>query len=147
LIDRRAFLVQGGVLAVAGAAWRWHAAAGTAPAFDAPTVAVVDRDVAGSNAFAAAARARGVRVLEFSADVASLWMQELEPRLRVGPVVIEGYTRAATQFCLEFLARDYGARTVHHAEAGAAVSWLLSSSPARRAALAPISARGSESHA
>ena len=118
-----------------------------APALDAAAVAVVDRDVAGAEAFAAAARARGVRVLEFSADVAALWMRDLEPSLRAGATVIEGHTSAATQFCLDFLARDYGARTVHRAEQAAAVTWVLSSSPARRAALAPIESRGSSSHA
>jgi hypothetical protein len=148
LIDRRSFVRHGVALAAAGAAWRWpEAAAATAPAPDAALIAIVDRSSSGCEAFAAAARARGVRVLEFSADVAALWMRELEPRLRSGPVVIEGHTSAPTQFCLEFLARDYGARLVHRAEAATAVTWTLSSSPARRAALAPLSSRGSEFHA
>jgi hypothetical protein len=154
LLDRRSFVRQGVALAAAGAAWRWPAAAdlaaaplAAAPGLDAARFAVVDRDASGCEAFAAAARARGVRVLEFSADVAALWMRELEPRLRLGSLVIEGHTSAATQFCLELLARDYGARLVHRAEAGAAVTWALSSSPARRAALAPIEANGSQSHA
>jgi hypothetical protein len=147
LIDRRAFVRHGVALAAAGAAWRWPLAAATARAVDAARIAIVDRDCDGSAAFAAAARATGIRVLEFSADAAALWMRELEPRLRRGPVVIAGYTRAATQFCVDFLARDYGARTVHRAEADAAVTWVLSSSPARRAALAPIDHRGSRSHA
>jgi hypothetical protein len=145
LIDRRDFVRRAVALAAAGAAWRWQAAA--APVPKAALIAVVDRDSSGCEAFAAAARARGIRVFEFSADVAALWMRELEPRLRAGPVVIEGQTSAPTQFCLEFLARDYGARLVRRAEADAVVTWTLSSSPARRAALAPIQSCGSESHA
>ena len=140
-------MCHGVALAAAGAAWRWHAAAATAPVPEVAPIAVVDRTSSGCEAFAAAARARDVRVLEFSADVAALWMRELEPRLRLGSVVIEGHTSAATQFCLELLARDYGARLTHRAEAAAAVTWTLSSSPARRAALAPIQSRGSPSHA
>jgi hypothetical protein len=147
VIDRRIFMRQGIELAAAGAAWRWVATASAAPAFDAPIVAVLDRDVESGEAFVAAARARGVRVLEFTSDVAALWMSELAPRLRAGPVVIEGHTSIATQFCLDFLARDYGARTTHRAENAATVTWILSSSPARRAALAPIASRGSQSRA
>jgi hypothetical protein len=145
LIDRRAFVRQGVVLVAAGATWRWSAAAGTAA--QVATVAVVDRDVVGGAAFAAAVRARGVQVLDFTVDVGGLWMRELEPLLRSGPAVIEGYTSAATEFCLAFLARDYGARAVHRCEADAGVAWVLSSSPARRAALTPSEPRRRESHA
>ncbi|HSC14413.1 MAG TPA: hypothetical protein VLI71_04810 [Gammaproteobacteria bacterium] len=154
MVDRRSFITSAVAFAAAVAVGNeterrsnasTPADAALAPA--ASALAIVDRDASGSEAFAAAARARGVRVFEFSADVAALWMREIEPRLRAAPVVIEGYTSAATQFCLEFLARDYGARTVHRAEADAAVTWILSSSPARRAALAPIQSRGSQSHA
>jgi hypothetical protein len=152
MVDRRSFITSTVALATAVAVGSesqerstGSVKAGTARAV--PALAVVDRDCGGSAAFAAAARARGVRVLEFSADVGALWMRELEPRLRAGAVVIEGYTRAATHFCLEYLARDYGARAVHRAGSDAAVTWVLSSSPARRAALAPIASRGSESHA
>ena len=51
-------------------------------------------------------------LFEFTSDVADVWMHELEPRLRAGPLEIVGHTSAATLFCLELLARDYGARTV-----------------------------------
>ena len=147
MIDRRAFVRRGVAFAVAGAAWRWPVAAGSAPLIEVPGVAVVDRGLTGWEPFAAAARARGIRVVGFSGDAASVWMRELEPRLRAGGVVIEAYTSAATEFCLDFLARDYGARTVQRAETDAAVAWVLSSSPARRGALAPRCSKRRESHA
>ena len=68
-------------------------------------------------------------------------MREFEPRLRAGPLTIVGHTSAATLFCLDFLARDYGARTVQRAEHGAAVSFVISQRPGRRAALAPAAVR------
>ena len=145
MIDRRRFMQSSVALGVAVATW--FASGSRTSAVGRPAIAVVDRQLAGSAAFLAERRSRGLATLEFTGDVAGLWMRELEPRLRLGPVVIEGYTSAATEFCLDFLARDYGARTVHRAETGAAVTWLLSSSPARRAALVPIASPGSESHA
>jgi hypothetical protein len=147
LIDRRAFVRRGAAFAVAGATWQWPVATGAAPRFEVPGVAVVDRGLKGWEPFAAAARARGIRVVGFSGDAASAWMREIEPRLRAGGVIIEAYTSAATQFCLDFLARDYGARTVHRAETDAAVAWVLSSSPLRRGALAPRRSSRRESHA
>jgi len=154
MVDRRSFITSAVAFATAVAVGNETEArskastpADTVLAPAESALAIVDCDASGCEAFAAAARSRGVRVLEFSADVATLWMRELEPRLRSGAVVIEGHTSAATQFCLEFLARDYGARLVHRAEAAAAVTWTLSSSPARRAALAPIESRRSQSHA
>jgi hypothetical protein len=147
LIDRRTLVRQAVALATAGAVLRWDAANATTHASDAAVLAVVDRAVAGSESFLASARARNVRVLEFAGDVGLLWMRELEPRLRAGPVVIEAYTTAATEFCLDYLARDYGAHTVRRAESDGAVTWALSSLPARRAALAPIRSNRSASHA
>ena len=145
MIDRRRFMQSSIGLGAALATWSARGSGTTAVAQ--PAIALVDRQLAGSAAFIATWRSRGLAALQFTGDVAGLWMRELEPRLRGGPVVIEGYTSAATEFCLEFLARDYGARTVHRVESGSAVTWVLSSSPARRAALAPIASRGSESHA
>jgi len=101
----------------------------------------VDRHLDGSAQFAADAGARGVRTFEFTRDVAEVWMRELEPRLRAGPVAIAGYTSAATLFCLDILARDFGACTVQRVDAGAAVYFLISQSPGRRAALAPAAVR------
>ena len=143
MIDRRRFMQSSVALGAALATWSARGSGTTAV----PTIALVDRQLASSAAFVAEWRSRGLAALEFTGDVAGLWMRELEPRLRSGPVVIEGHTSAATEFCLEFLARDYGARMVHRAEADAAVTWILSSSPARRAALAPIQSRRSQSHA
>ena len=43
-------------------------------------------------------------------------MQTLEPRLKAGPVALAGLTKAAPLFCLEYLARNYGLRTVYRIE-------------------------------
>ncbi len=150
MVDRRAFLT-GSVLAAAGATWpaRGAASARSSTAVGIPSVALVDRRLDGSKARAADARAQGLRVIEFSADLGGVWMRELEPRLRAGPLTIVGHTSAATLFCLDFLARDYGARTVQRAEHGAAVSFVISQRLGRRAALAPAAVRAqwSDSHA
>jgi hypothetical protein len=143
MIDRRRFMV--GSMAVAATLTASPLrAAGVVPRTC--VIAIVDRTLYGSASFAASARARGLPLFEFASDVAALWMRELEPRLRLGLVVFEAHTSAATQFCLEYLARDYGARTVRRTESGDAVTWLLSSLPARRAALAPLPSRWSKSH-
>jgi predicted secreted Zn-dependent protease len=149
MVDRRAFLT-GSLLAAALAPWpvRGVARAPARSAVDVPrsSIALVDRSVAGSAAAVAHAHAHGLRVVEFAGDVASAWMRELEPRLRAGPLTIVGHTSAATFFCLDFLARDYGARTARRAERGAAVSFVISQHLGRRAALAPAAVRAQWSH-
>ena len=152
MVDRRAFLAGSVFAAATVATWSARGAAiapKAATAAGSPSIALVDRSLAGGDRVAADARARGLGVVEFSCDVAGVWMHELEPRLRAGPLTIVGHTSAATLFCLDFLARDYGARTVQRAEHGAAVSFVISQRPGRRAALAPAAVRGqwSESHA
>jgi len=136
------------MLAASFAAWPVHAALAEVDPFDEAELALVDRNLPGSAAFAHAARERGMTALEFTGDVGDLWMRELEPRLRSGPVAIAGYTSAATLFCLDFLARDFGARTVQRG-AGTAVSFVISQYSGRRAALAPAAVRvhWSKSHA
>jgi len=129
-----------------------------------PLVVLVDRDLDASTA--AEVAATGYPVFGFRNDVARVWMNEIEPRLRAGPLGMAGYTSAATLFCLELLARDYGARAVarvRHASgatpklrsllmmssaaaleplvpptAPGAYTWLLATSPAHRAPLAPV---------
>lgn len=144
MVSRRAF-VEGGLGVAAGLA-AWPAGATRVYGDDAfgstetvtpapPRVAVVDRGVAGSGAFAAAARAQGLPVFAFTSDVAQVWMRELEPRLRLGSLEIVGHTGPATSFCLELLARDYGAGA---AEPLGASTWLIATNPARRAPLAPL---------
>jgi hypothetical protein len=149
MIDRRTFVQSS--LALAATLTGWRATAGQSPAnataggasenrsVPAFSVALVDRRLAGSSAFAARARAGGAEAFEFASDAAGLWMHELEPRLRAGSVAIAGYTSAATLFCLDLLARDYGARIVERRDEGTAVAWVISSSPMRRGALAPSS--------
>jgi hypothetical protein len=104
-------------------------------------VVLVDRSLRGSAEFAAATRPSGLVTLQFTADVARLWMHELEPRLRFGPTVIAGYTSDATWFCLDLLARDFGASTVQHAVDADAVRFVISQTPGRRAPLAPAAVR------
>ena len=148
MIDRRSFITSTVAFATAVAVGneaegRYGAAmpADAAPAPAEPAIALVDRSLGGSAAFAAAARARGLGTLEFTGDVAAVWMRELEPRLRAGPVAIAGYTSAATWFCIDLLARDFGARTVRRSDETDAVSFMISQSPGRRAALAPAAVR------
>jgi hypothetical protein len=148
MVDRRSFITS--TIAVATAAAMGYEAGARAKAAPSPgtllaptdlAVALVDRSLGGSAAFAAAARARGLVTLEFTVDVARLWMHELEPRLRSEPTTIAGYTSAATWYCLDLLARDYGACTVQHTMEADAVRFVLSQTPGRRAALAPAAVR------
>jgi hypothetical protein len=145
MVDRRSFITSTVAFATAVAAGNEGRSGESAPAETAlaPTepVMLVDRSLGGSAAFAAAARARGLVTLEFTADVARVWMRELEPRLRLGPIAIAGYTSAATWFCLDLLARDFGASTVQRTVETDAVSFLISQTPGRRAALAPAAVR------
>jgi hypothetical protein len=143
MVSRRGF-VEGGLGLAAGlVARRAHATRTYGDTFGStetvtpapPRVAVVDRGVAGSAAFAAAARAQGLPLFEFTSDAARVWMHELEPRLRVGSLEILGHTSPATSFCLELLARDYGAGV---AQPLGASTWLIATSPVRRAPLAPL---------
>jgi hypothetical protein len=149
MIDRRVFIhgaagVAAALAGVAPLAGAWPAAR---PSAAAPEIALVDRGLDSSGPFAAEARARGIALHEFSSDVAGVWMRELEPRLRVGSAAIEGYTSAATLFCLELLARDYGARVVRRRDTAVGVVWTLSSNPIRRAPLAPLPSRRSAAYA
>ena len=152
MLGRRAFLT-GSVFAAAVASWPARGAVSaptwTAAATPADSVALVDRSLDGSDAVVADARAQGLRVVEFAGDVAGVWMRELEPRLRAGLLTVVGHTSAATLFCLDLLARDYGARTVRRAERGVAVSFVISQRLGRRAVLAPAAVRAqwSDSHA
>lgn len=148
MVDRRSFITSTIAVATAAAVgYEAGARSAAAPSRDtllAPSdsaVALVDRYLGGGAAFAAAARARGLVTLEFTADVARLWMHELEPRLRSEPTTIVGYTSDATWYCLDLLARDFGARTVQHTVEVAAVRFVISQTPGRRAALAPAAVR------
>ena len=148
MVDRRVFLQGsiGGAAALIGIARGSAASLSNRPPAAADVV-IVDRGLLGGSAFAADARARGLVPLEFSSDAGGVWMRELEPRLRSGPTTIDGYTSAATLFCLELLARDYGARVVRRSEGADGVAWILSSKPLQRAALAPLQRERSRPHA
>jgi hypothetical protein len=147
-VNRRTFVQNTALVAAGFSVWgRASAAAGSAPdVCGGAEVALVDRSLDGAARFAADARARGVQTFEFARDAADLWMREIEPRLRAGPVAIAGHTSAATAFCVELLARDYGARVVQRFEQGEAVVFVISQSPGRRAALAPEAVRAQWSH-
>ncbi len=146
-VDRRVFLQGSFGVAAAWIGVRASAASPSDPPPAAPAAVIVDRSLVGSRAFAAEARARGLPPLEFASDVAVLWMSALEPCFRAGPATIAGYTSAATLFCLELLARDYGARVVGRSESADGVAWTLSSNPMHRAALAPLRQERSRLHA
>lgn len=140
MVDRRAFITSTIAIATAVAVGNESAAA-TAPAPAESAVVLVDRSLAGSAALAAAARARGLETFEFTGDLAAVWMRELEPRLRLGPIAIEGYTSASTWFCLDLMARDFGARTLERSVEADAMRFVISQIPGRRAALAPAAVR------
>jgi len=99
---------------------------------------IVDRALPEASAFAAEAIAAGYDTRLFDRDVGALWMNEIEPRLRLGPVAIAGLTGAATLFCLDLLARDYGAHVAQRSPvASDAVGWLIATHAERKAPLAP----------
>src|SRR5690349_17918462 len=62
---------------------------------------VVDRSFREAERFAHEAAALGLDVATFDRDVAPVWMNALEPRLRAGPLAIAGLTAPGTAFCLE----------------------------------------------
>jgi hypothetical protein len=138
MTDRRSFIKAACVAAFAGTAPAAIAAAVPPRHPLDAALAIVDRGLAGGSAYAASVAS--ARVRDFDSDVGPLWMNEIEPRLRAGNVAIAGYTSAATLFCLELMARDYGAGVTRQSAHGAAVQWLLTTNPARRAALAPLAA-------
>jgi hypothetical protein len=148
MVDRRSFLRGNIALAAALLAVPVRGSAETRAVAAWPaevSLAIVDRQLAEAEAFADETARSGLQALEFAGDVAGLWMRVLEPRLRAGPVVLAGYTGAATLFCLDLLARDYGARTVRRSTTERAVAWVMSSNPARPAPLTP--SRRSHAHA
>ena len=153
MISRRSLVIGAAALTAIAAARRSPGlasaldGAAASPWWAGASVALSDRLLEGSRAFAAAARAHGLRPLAFDSDVAGLWMRDIEPLFRAGPTAIAGYTGAATLFCLDLLARDFGARVRHRAGSSEGVVWLLSSTPLERAALAPTSSTRSRSHA
>jgi hypothetical protein len=152
MANRRAFISSGASLATLAAL---PLSVGLAlprelePDLDGASLVLVDRSLPTGAAFAAAASADGYTVLGFGRDVAGLWMSSIEPRLRAGPVAIAGHTSAATLFCLDLLARDYGARTAQRArvDVDGPVTWVISSRRGRRAPLAPAAVLRSVVHA
>ena len=153
MVDRRAFLT-GSVFAAAVATWpgRGGARAPNRSGVDMPelSVALVDRSLDGSGAFVAQARARGPpRRSSSRATWPAFGCASSSRACAPGSLPIAGHTSAATLFCLDFLARDYGARTSSVAERGAAVSLSFPKHPdaARRYAPAAVRAQWSDSHA
>jgi hypothetical protein len=123
MASRRDF-VAGGIALAASAAMPFETAparsAGSslslAAAHGLELVVVADRGLAAAARFASEAAASGHRVLTFEDDAGALWMNELEPRLRAGPLVIAGLTGAASAFCFETLTRGYRGRALARAE-------------------------------
>jgi hypothetical protein len=116
MASRRDFVAGGIALAAVTAAPLKTALARTAwhpqPSPDADLIVVVDRAFSSAGAFAADAAGRGLRVHAYEDDAAALWMNELEPRLRGGPLAIAALTGPAGAFCLETLACSYRARVL-----------------------------------
>ena len=107
MVDRRRFMQSSLAFYAALAAWGASSSSRRAAApIGSASIVLVDRYLAGSTGFAAGARLRDLDTLEFAGDVGGLWMREIEPRLRGGPVTIAGYTSATTLFCLEKAVRN-----------------------------------------
>jgi hypothetical protein len=81
-------------------------------AFAAPAgraaVGIVDSLLPGAAAMSARLRAETNSVHHFAGDPGQLWVNTIEPLLRVNRFAIAGYTNASTLFCLQYLGRDYG---------------------------------------
>jgi hypothetical protein len=141
MVNRRNFVAGGAALAALTAVPFVRSRAAGQRAARVPSavqLVIVDRALPEASAFAAEAIAAGHDTRLFDRDVGALWMNEIEPRLRTGPVAIAGLTGVATLFCLDFLARDYGAHVVQRSPAASdAVGWLIATHTERRAALAP----------
>jgi hypothetical protein len=75
--------------------------------------AVFDERFAGPCAFAAGAAERRIPTAAIRGDITSLFFDDLDLRWKQGPVVLGGYTTAASLFCLDLLARDRGMRVSH----------------------------------
>jgi hypothetical protein len=139
MLNRRD-LFAGGTAVAALAALPFARARATltaVPPLGAASLVIIDRALPQAAGYAAAAMLAGdVRL--FERDAAALWMNEIEPRLRAGPVAIGGLTGEGTLFCLELMARDYGAEVVQRSAAGpGAVWWEMTTRSGRRAPLAP----------
>ena len=141
MVNRRNFVAGSAALAAVTAVPFARSRAAGPRTQRVPSVAqlvIVDRTLPHASAFAAEAVAAGHDTRLFDRDVGALWMNEIEPRLRAGPVAIAGLTGAATLFCLDLLARDYGAHVVQRGPAAAdAVGWLIATHAERKAPLAP----------
>ena len=99
---------------------------------------VVDRAFPEAQRFALEAARLGYRVQTFEHDVAPIWMNALEPRLRAGPVAIAGLTAPGTVFCLEILTAPYGAASLARSEHARGADARLA--PLLRAAATPVAA-------
>ena len=75
-----------------------------------------DTTFAEGAAFGAEAADRDAPVRAIGSDVGNVWMNEIEPRWKRGPIAIAGLTGGAPLFCLELLGRDYGMGVVYRAE-------------------------------
>jgi len=141
MVDRRSFVAGSAALAALTAVPLVRSRAASSRTEWVPggaQLVIVDRALPDAAVFVTDAIAAGHDTRLFDRDVGTLWMNEIEPRLRAGPVAIAGLTGAATLFCLDFLARDYGAHVVQRtAAAGDSVGWLIATHADRRAALRP----------
>ncbi len=138
MFNRRHFVAGSAALAALAAVpfARSHARTQRVPS--AAQLVIVDRALPDASAFAAESIAAGYDTRLFDRDVGALWMNEIEPRLRASPVAIAGLTNAATLFCLDFLARDYGAHVVQRNQAASdTVGWVIATHAERKAPLAP----------
>jgi hypothetical protein len=108
MIDRRRFMQSS--VALGAALATWSASSSETGAFAGPAIVLVDRQLAGSAAFIAEKRSRGLATLEFRGDVAGLWMREIDRGCARAPSRLAG-TRAPRRCSASTFSRATTART------------------------------------
>ena len=112
-VDRRDVLKLGGAAALAMLAPPWpNASASVAPAPGAERVLVLaDPRYSDSLVFARGLESRGATLLPLASDLAGLWFEAIEPRLKAKLRALAGLTLQSDLFVLERLAESSGAVT------------------------------------
>lgn len=112
-VDRRYVLKLGGVAALAMFAPPWpnaFASVGLTPGADRVLV-LADNRYSDSRVFARGVESRGATLLPLASDLAGLWFDAIEPRLKTKLRALAGLTLQSDLFVLERLAGSSGAVT------------------------------------
>lgn len=126
MVTRRSFIHSSlaSALAAGSAAPALAGLAGADRASRSLSAFIVDASLAASRELAVLAEHAGAPLRVIDSDPGRLWMHEIEPRWRLGPEPLAGFTSGATLFCLQVLARQYGLDVVYRiAHARRGESW------------------------